>query len=137
MAFTFRPSSGRGVVLVCASVNARTFLSNEPMVLAHFGGFDVPVVTKGGGHRGMWCTPLRPQYPRPAAASSPEKPHGRDLGQVLSQIAPMQRGLRVVGRRMVGRRMAYGVISQFHIMAWSSCARLWQWATYGPTKSRK
>src|SRR4029079_14014564 len=29
------------------------------------------------------------------------------------------------------------VISQPNIMAWSSWARLWQWATYGPTKSRK
>jgi hypothetical protein len=72
-----------------------------------------------------------------------KSPHGRDLGQELSQIAPMQQGLRMVGPADAraggswGRRMAYGVISQFHIMAWSSCARLWQWATYGPTKSRK
>src|SRR4029079_6841334 len=31
----------------------------------------------------------------------------------------------------------YGMISQPNIMAWSSWARLWQCATYGPTKSRK
>ena len=28
----------------------------------------------------------------------PQSPHGRDLGQLLSQIAPMQRGLRMVNR---------------------------------------
>ena len=31
----------------------------------------------------------------------------------------------------------HGVMVQPNIMAWSSCARLWQWATYGPVKSRK
>ena len=28
-----------------------------------------------------------------------ESPHGRDLRQLLSQIAPMQRGWRMVSRR--------------------------------------
>ena len=32
--------------------------------------------------------------------------------------------------------LGYGVIAQPNIMAWSSWARLWQCATYGPTKSR-
>jgi hypothetical protein len=31
---------------------------------------------------------------------------------------------------------SYGTMVQPNIMAWSSCARLWQCATYGPTKSR-
>jgi hypothetical protein len=31
----------------------------------------------------------------------------------------------------------YGTVVQPNIMASSSCARSWQWATYGPTKSRK
>ena len=36
-----------------------------------------------------------------------------------------------------GHQAPYGTIVQPNIMAWSSCARLWQCATYGPTKSRK
>jgi hypothetical protein len=31
----------------------------------------------------------------------------------------------------------HSTIVQANIIAWSSCARLWQWATYGPTNVRK
>jgi hypothetical protein len=39
------------------------------------------------------------------------------------------------GRRRV-QECGYGTMVQPNIIAWSSCMRLWQCATYGPTKSR-
>ena len=66
------------------------------MVLSHVVDFDGPVATKVRGYKGMWYTPLQPKYPCPAAASALTIPHGRDLGQVLSQIAPMQRGRKTL-----------------------------------------
>ncbi len=46
---------------------------------------------------------------------------------------PRRRSAGVSG---VGCRNAYGSISHPNIMLLSSCARLWQWATYLPVKLR-
>ena len=67
----------------------------------------VPPSTQRNPSRHGWgCLVFGPMLLRLDSSVAPsirigKCPHGRDLGQVLSQIAPMQWGLRMVGRRMV------------------------------------
>jgi hypothetical protein len=64
----------------------------------------VPPSTQRNPSRDGWgCLVFGPSLLRADSSAAPSiririSPHGRDLGQELSQIAPMQRGLRMVSR---------------------------------------
>ena len=71
-----------------------------------------PSTQRNPSRDGWGCLVFGPMFAAPqhlrGSHPHPQSPHGRDLGQLLSQIAPMQLGLRMASRCCGNRSILRG-----------------------------